>query len=743
MARKERRVGGKPADFSRQELTSVKLDSGPYIGIVKNNLDPIRKGRLQVWIPDLGGDPTEPTNWRTVGYASPFLGATKLDRDEYSENNSYKTVSHTYGMWMIPPDIGNQVLVTFVGGDPNRGYWFACILQNSSHSMVPGISSTEKWTDAGDAESKTVSGQAYPTVEFNEHADNLREPGYLVNNQKPLHQEQFAKLVEQGLENDNIRGTHSSSSQREAPSSVFGISSPGRPDPDPKDNAELRDKLLKGEASTDDLEVEFRKGGHSIVLDDGDFYGNDQAIRIRTSGGHQIVMHDSGKTMYIGNSNGSVWVELSNSGHMHIFSSNGLNIRSQGDINLHSDRDVNINAGGGVNVKARYEIRTESTQTDITSAAGTRIIASTVDVAGTNQIKLQSPEPGGVFINSGPEISAPPELVVKEHGDARLGPNNTWTYQDKLLASIVSVAPTHEPFARKAGVPVNPQDSNAGSEDFSTSAESGNQRSRNISLQGSGAARGLQGGEDLTAESANQPELPALECQAATLKYSNGTVVDGQGIPIGVGTNKLDPGPSSAQGRAIKKRFPPNRLAEQPTPPGGIGPLGASEVRAIMAQLGWRESNFNYSAVNQYGYIGKYQFGAAALVDRGYIKKDVYARYGQASLNRPDAWTGKNNITNRTTWLSSPRIQELTMYEQLQANYSQMTKNRGIKSGDDSCTIAGMLCVAHLLGPNRGGTVPGALGWRLTGTGTDANGTSGGDYYNAGRYAIDVLSKGA
>ena len=39
----------------------------PYVGVVKNNLDPTRCGRVQVFIPELGGNPDDQANWRTVG----------------------------------------------------------------------------------------------------------------------------------------------------------------------------------------------------------------------------------------------------------------------------------------------------------------------------------------------------------------------------------------------------------------------------------------------------------------------------------------------------------------------------------------------------------------------------------------------------------------------------------------------------------------------------------------------------
>lgn len=36
--------------------------------------------------------------------------------------------------------------------------------------------------------------------------------------------------------------------------------------------------------------------------------------------------------------------------------------------------------------------------------------------------------------------------------------------------------------------------------------------------------------------------------------------------------------------------------------------------------LGARESGGNYSSVNKYGYVGKYQMGEAAMIDAGYYK---------------------------------------------------------------------------------------------------------------------------
>ena len=35
--------------YDASQTPGIKVDSGPYIGIIKNNVDPTRQGRLQVW----------------------------------------------------------------------------------------------------------------------------------------------------------------------------------------------------------------------------------------------------------------------------------------------------------------------------------------------------------------------------------------------------------------------------------------------------------------------------------------------------------------------------------------------------------------------------------------------------------------------------------------------------------------------------------------------------------------------
>ena len=148
-------------NLRREDAPGTRVDPYPYVGIVKNNLDPTRSGRLQVWIPDLGAAEDDQLNWRTVSYASPFMGYTSHQQsasDPINTDNTFEGVTHSYGMWMVPPDVGNQVLCTFVGGRPGDGYWFACVNPTVSHYMVPGLAAGNKvdFENAGDGIKKSL-----------------------------------------------------------------------------------------------------------------------------------------------------------------------------------------------------------------------------------------------------------------------------------------------------------------------------------------------------------------------------------------------------------------------------------------------------------------------------------------------------------------------------------------------------------------------------------------------------------
>lgn len=725
-----KRTGNRPPEFVKNSNSvTTRFTAGTYIGVVKNNTDSLKRGRLQVWLPDMGGNPDEAVNWITVSYASPFFGSTNTS--VRSEETTFNTIHNTYGMWFVAPDLENKVLVTFVNGDPQQGYWFACIPSHNSHGMVPAIGARPTWNDSDDTLDKD---QRYPVTEINENTDSARNAGALEQNERPLHTQQYESYLTQGLQNDRIRGPISSSSQRESPSAVFGISTPGRPNPDPKDDPFFLRKIESGEVTKEEMQPKTRKGGHTFVMDDGDIYGDDSLIRMRTAKGHQIMMNDSGETIYISNSAGSVWVELANDGHLHVYSASGVNIRTEGSMNLHSDMNININAGNNINIKAGGSIKQESDKFSANATTEITLFSNKIGAKSTGQLLLDSTAESGwkcgsgikltgskIMLNSGstPSVEKPSPIQIYSSVGTAQSSSGKWGSRTGGIASAASIVPTHEPFQRKFGAVV------------------ANSRSPSQVVASKGTP-----GPTSTKPSAIQDEAPdmitdPIECNQVTLKSSDGGVVtDSSGTPIGT-TSTADPGPASAYGKLVKKKIDKSyvKRADCPVPNGGIGPLSVNELKCLMAQIGWRESTWDYRARNSYGYIGKYQFGAMALVDRGYIKLEAQRAHGNKAMAMSSSWTGKDNIRSIEDWFNATEVQEKVMFEQMKANYATLMRISGLSKSDDVCTVAGMLSVSHLLGAG------GAKSWRKTGGGQDANGTTGADYFNSGRYAVDVLTK--
>lgn len=684
----DHRTGTKVSKHIRREdAPATRLEPYPYIGIVKNNLDPTKSGRLQVYIPDLGGDPDEPANWQTVSYASPFMGYT----NQYETNpnkipstaNKFENVTHTYGMWMVPPDIGVQVIVIFIAGDPLRGYFISCVNPNVSRHMLPGMAGSTNLATAGasdDVKKAIVAGQPYPTVEFNETNPELNLKSNLLRNPKPIHEQQFKILLKQGLDRDTFRGVITSSSQREAPSSVFGISTPGRPFNDLADDARFLEKVRNEEIPESEYEkrAKTRKGGHTFVLDDGDAFGNNELVRLRTARGHQILMHDSQNTLYISNADGTAWVELTNEGAVKVFTDGGFSVRSKGSINLRSDGSINMDAGGAIRMRSKTQHRVETGSTtflqnslaitsngkiDLKAGGGFKLdVNSKISIRAGGKIALEGSQ---ILQNSGGTdiVDAVDPLPTYNLPDTKLDTAvGAWVAVPQALNTICTVAPTHEPYPRGESPIVL------------------------------------------------QTEFSGVQPQATFV----GSVDQ---IKQVTGTTVTDPAKDK-------------HLRTQPTATQEIGPLNTDDLTAYYSQIGQSESSGDYASENSLGYVGKYQFGYQSLIDGGYVKSTVTSN---DQLNDPNSWTGKDGVDNKDTWLSSETVQETAMEEYTKRNYTAMVKNGAITADMPKEEVGGMLSTAHLLGAT------GAKNWRAGQGGSDAFGTTGDQYFQKGKYAVAVL----
>ena len=437
------------------------------VGTVKNNVDPLRSGRLQVYLDRLGsGDEENPNNWTTVGYMSPFFGYTPNTGSPKSEHGNYKDNPQSYGFWFTPPDIGTKVLCLFENGSADFGWYIGSLPVPGLTHMVPAIGSANLIVPGNETEAKNYGGaKILPVGEIN----NLNSKTRYSNDPteaRPIHSYMAGSLNNQGLIRDSDRGTISSSSMRESPSRVFGFSTPGRPMYQGGYNDATFMKAVKDPTiPPDNFKIIGRIGGHSLVMDDGDVQGKDQLVRFRTAAGHMIMMNDTIGTLFIVHASGKSYIEMGKEGTIDMYSTNSVNIRTQGDLNLHADNNININAKNDLNISAT-NIKMESFQ-DTTQYTGGTLQQQT---KGDHTLKVDSKmtfssskdsmiKSGGTnYIKGGPNVklntgesSLQPQDVIPipqvAHTDTLFDKEKGYMAAPAKLPSIVSRAPAHSPWA--------------------------------------------------------------------------------------------------------------------------------------------------------------------------------------------------------------------------------------------------------------------------------------------------------
>ena len=459
------RSTGRPTNY-KLDRGGVPTEFGPFVGIVKNNVDPTRSGRLQVYIETFAsGDPEDSTKWTTVRYLPGFYGYTPPDTTPNTGTGTYPGNQNAYGMWFTPPDIGISVLCVFANGDRQLGYYIGVVPGDGIGHMVPAIGgSTNKVIANKNQEAYFADDKLLPVTEINTNNYSLTNSGRFFDSNKPVHAVVAGAMFQQGLNNDIERGPIRSSSQRETPSTVFGISTPGIPvyQGGMKPN-DIRKKIQKNELKPQDAQVIGRMGGHTLVMDDGDLDGNNALFRLRTPKGHQITMNDSGDFFYITHANGQTWLEFGKEGTVDVFSTNSVNIRTQGDINFHADRDINMFAGGNIQVKSEKSTTMEAvTDFNITAQNNLAIYSkATLGVKSDGSLALQNGglgswlggtamllSAGSIDLNgpAAPVVPITKPIATVELDDTVFSTSKGWQVKEKALKTIVPRAPTHEPY---------------------------------------------------------------------------------------------------------------------------------------------------------------------------------------------------------------------------------------------------------------------------------------------------------
>jgi len=438
----------------------------PVFGIVKDNIDPTCSGRIKVLLGDKSpNDSDSSDNWVTVSYLSTFFGTVQPTAGSGSDDNgTYKSNPSSYGQWNAPPDIGTKVICIFVNGDQNYGFYIGSVPEPESLHMVPAIGSSDNIV-ANDGEAESYGGAVrLPVTNMNTNNPSQTNSPQFNSSPRPVHSYTASIMNQQGIIRDPIRGPISSSASREPASRVgWGVSTPGRPIyAGGYDDSTLPNNL--DPSKNTQLQIVARRGGHSIVMDDGDVIGRDQLIRIRTALGHQILMSDDGQTLMILHSNGQSYIELGKEGTIDMYSTNSVNVRTQGDLNLHADQNINIHAmedmnfqGKNIRFNSEQVITGRATQDINFSALGKYTVLAGGAIAlgaggdaslvGGGQAYVNGSK---VNLNSGAPGTSPvavPIIPLVAQTDTLYDQTKGFMAAPGKLLSICSRAPAHAPWA--------------------------------------------------------------------------------------------------------------------------------------------------------------------------------------------------------------------------------------------------------------------------------------------------------
>ena len=676
MAENLQRSTGRPQEY-RFDRGGMPSEMGPYIGIVVNNVDNTRQGRLQVWIEQFGatqkdGRPnlSDPTVWRTVRYCPPFYGATVQSGN--SGAGTYPGNRNSYGMWFTPPDLGTRVLCFFVNGDPSvGGYYVGCIPEDGMNHMIPAIGASANY-QANNAAQRELFADVplVPVTEINDIDPRFIENPRFFDQTKPVQSVVAGILFQQGLEKDPIRGPIRSSSQRESPSNCYGISTPGKPIYQGGLNEKnIKGQLERGQVRLQDIAVIGRQGGHTFVMDDGDLEGKDTLIRIRTAKGHQITMSDDGDAFYITHANGQTWIELGKQGTVDVYSSNSINLRTQGVLNFHADRGINMYSGAGIRLKSKSNTIIESSENLILNGEKQALLfsKSRVGIRSDGVLALQSTTGSwrggsslnlqGSVINLNGAATSPVASVASMAGfklaDTEFVQGQGWTVKQGALETIVTRAPTHEPYPYHG--------------------------------------------------------------QGANVKTDLNPISEAQFDP------SSSPGQiyNTVSGLPVQRGLTAEDLAAEPVAVVGIGPLSQEQVTGLTAQTavdhalkypaydddGNLMPGFELTEDNNPVYtgselgtrgIGVYGQSPAALVSTGFLKSSALTLINngvsvESVLKSAASWTGQLGIGNLSSYLNSKTLQNIAQVGLAVAAFAGLRDSGAISGNEDPRYVATFL----------------------------------------------------
>ena len=735
--------GGDPG-YDTSQLRGVREERGIVTGVVKANVHPTNMGVIKIWIPTFSTDENDKTQWRSVRYCTPFYSRV----DNSGVGDTYFGTKVTAGITTPPPDIGTKVLAFFPEGRNSEGYYFAC---------VPDLYMMQTLPEA------TISN-GVAAGEFNDSPAGTHHTGKITNWRTQTRPEDFFTqdtLVKQGLSDDRIRGLNNSSYMRESPAEIIGIASKGRRiTTQGQDFTVTYNQQIKNPDTADKKILEgllgptARRKGHSITLDDGDIDGNSNQIRLRTSTGHQILLNDTEGVVYVGNSDGSCWIELSNEGTMDVYAQDSINFRSA-NINFHADENIKMHAKGFAQIVADQQLHLQGTQETSIVTDGEAGIKAKKNLHLYSESELFSTSTGASYYNAGGNISVAGSMVLlqgpktqaKQAKKVSETQKEDTTYfpdldqfildEEEMVTTTVDRIVTHEPFPYHSvmntttaytgglGGANGQTTSNYGIVPATvtqpTAIAPGGASSPLSAAAGSTSAIG--GSTPLSQISSSVPGISTAQLQsqlgAATaqlqgadfdklIKDSSGKIT-GLADQLSASVPQLTAGLQSAipnlqdnLGSVLQtpnlNKFPVTDLVAQANTGFSVGALDSFDVQglnaAVVKQVGSGNNPAFVDSVTKS--VGKFGFNVDQLKAQGFVRPEAVFN---DQLSDSSVWTGKAGASSLNKMLSNAPLQESIQQGVVAADYQKLVNLGGIKATDGKKEVMSMLTASNISTP--------------------------------------------
>lgn len=338
---------------------------GVTIGTVVDTNDPQQMGRVRALclaLNDIEDAIITDIPWSS--YASPFGGTVQagtrgVDDDEI-------TGPTAYGMWAIPK-IGSQVLVMCLDGNPQTRIWVGCLhTQLATHTMPHGRFSYKTDTNLPDDEKPAGPVSTFENIIEPLHT-NLRAAFDSSTNEDFSGKENFefqsrgADFQVSGMGLGQIDSTFSQveDDQDEDTTGSLSKTNPATKSRQGYQTSRIApDQFVQeglGPRNLDNTVTSIVSPGfHALSMDDR---GENCRIRVRTTGGHQIIFDDTNERIYLSTAAGENWIEMDQQGNIDIYTSGKISAHAAHDINFTSDRSIRMYGKAGVHIKSDQEVR--------------------------------------------------------------------------------------------------------------------------------------------------------------------------------------------------------------------------------------------------------------------------------------------------------------------------------------------------------------------------------------------------